>query len=108
MSKKPTNPVQLEPRVQNIVAVAQYDGTVNLEELAKAFKIIYEPGQFPGGILRNSDPYKATIQIFASGKTVITGLTNSHHIKPVTEQLANIIRNSELAVPISLQAKYRL
>ena len=92
VSKKLTNPVQLEPQVQNIVAVAEYDENINLEELAKACKMIYEPEQFPGGILRISDPYKATILIFASGKTVITGLRNSHHIKPATEQLANIIR----------------
>jgi TATA-box binding protein (TBP) (component of TFIID and TFIIIB) len=54
--------------------------------------MIYEPEQFQGEILRISDPYKATILIFTSGKTVITGLTNSQHIKPVTEQVANIIR----------------
>ena len=92
VSKKLINPVQLEPQVQNIVAMAQYDGGINLEELAKACKMIYEPEQFPGGILRISNPYKATILIFASGKTVIAGLTNSQHIKPVTEQLAHIIR----------------
>jgi len=35
VSKKLINPVQFEPKVQNIVAVAEYDESINLEELAK-------------------------------------------------------------------------
>jgi TATA-box binding protein (TBP) (component of TFIID and TFIIIB) len=85
-------PIELTPKTQNMVITADFEESLNLEKLSEDSKAIYEPEQFPGGILRISDPYKATILIFASGKTVITGLRNSNHIKPVTEQLANIIR----------------
>lgn len=88
-------PISLQPKIQNIVVTADLGESVNLEELTKNRRMIYEPEQFPGGILRIEDPYKTTILIFASGKIVITGLKSSDQIKPTTQKLANIMKMCE-------------
>ena len=85
-------PILLEPKIQNIVVTADFGESVNLEELSKDCKMIYEPEQFPGGILRIEEPYKATILIFASGKIVITGLRSSNHIQPTIQKLVDVVK----------------
>lgn len=60
-------------QIQNIVASANLNFEVNLEEAA--FKLennMYEPEQFPGLIYRMQDPH-VVLLIFSSGKMVITG-----------------------------------
>lgn len=60
-------------QIQNIVASANLNFEVNLEEAA--FKLennMYEPEQFPGLIYRMHDPH-VVLLIFSSGKMVITG-----------------------------------
>jgi transcription initiation factor TFIID TATA-box-binding protein len=83
--------VELAPITQNIVATADFEQTINLEELAQKTRAIYEPEQFPGAILRLEKPHKTSILIFASGKTVIAGLKNSAHIEPTILQLKQTI-----------------
>jgi transcription initiation factor TFIID TATA-box-binding protein len=85
--------VRLVPRVQNIVVTADFEKTINLEELSTDQKMIYEPEQFPGGILRVEEPHNTTILLFASGKAVIVGLKRSEQIKPVVTMLSEIIRH---------------
>ena len=85
-------PTVLKQKIQNIVVVANFGESINLEELVRNCKIIYEPEQFPGGILRIEEPYKATILIFASGKAVITGLKSSNKIKPVIQKMVSTIK----------------
>lgn len=85
-------PILLEPKIQNIVVTADFGESVNLEELSKDCKMIYEPEQFQGGILRIEDPYKATILIFTSGKAVIAGLKSSSQIMPIIQRLADTIK----------------
>ena len=80
----------LEPKVQNMVVIANFEENVELEELAREQKIIYEPEQFPGGILRIKEPYKATILLFASGKAVVTGLKSSSQINPTLQKIMNL------------------
>lgn len=87
--------VQLQPKIQNVVAMAEMEERINLEELSKNNKIIYEPEQFPGGILRITEPYKTTILVFASGKTIITGLKSSNQVEPVVQKLLSIIKANE-------------
>jgi transcription initiation factor TFIID TATA-box-binding protein len=88
-------PTVLEPKIQNIVAVIDFEQSVNLEELARNSKMIYEPEQFPGGILKLDEPYKATILIFATGKAVITGARSSSQIEPLVKKIANTIEVEE-------------
>jgi transcription initiation factor TFIID TATA-box-binding protein len=85
---------KLQPKVQNIVAVADFERSVNLEGLSSDQKMIYEPEQFPGGILRVTEPCKATVLIFASGKVVIAGLRSSDQIKPIIGKLEKLLKAS--------------
>ena len=87
-------PTVLQPKIQNIVATVDFGESVNLEKLSKNQKMIYEPEQFPGGILKIKDPYKATVLIFASGKAVITGLKSSHEIEPTIQKLENVMKSN--------------
>ena len=85
-------PTTVKKKIQNIVVMANFGESINLEELAKNYNIIYEPEQFPGGILRIEEPYKATVLIFASGKAIVTGLRSSDQIKPITQKVVSIVR----------------
>ncbi len=82
--------VELEPRTQNIVATADFGQSINLEDWAQRTRAIYEPEQFPGAILRVKYPFKASILIFASGKTVITGLTSTKQIEPIVKEIQKL------------------
>jgi transcription initiation factor TFIID TATA-box-binding protein len=81
----------LRPQTQNIVVSADIGKVINLEKMASENSVIYEPEQFPAGILRVEKPHKATILVFSSGKLVLTGLRKSSQIRPVLRTLANII-----------------
>jgi len=91
MEKGFVRPVKLYPKTQNIVVVASFDRNVDLERLAGDSNSIYEPEQFPGAILRTVTPFKASVLVFASGKTVITGLTSSKQIKQTVCKLESLI-----------------
>src|SRR4030066_1830122 len=83
-------PVELKPQTRNIVATADFGKSLNLEKLSEMPKVIYEPEQFPGAILRFEEPFKTSILVFASGKTVIAGLTSSDQIKPIVQRLGQL------------------
>ncbi|MDR0460246.1 MAG: hypothetical protein LBH62_02220 [Nitrososphaerota archaeon] len=85
---------KISPCTQNLVITADFEQSLNLEELAQKTKAIYEPEQFPGAILRITQPYKTSILIFASGKTVITGLKNQTEIEPTINKLKQIIETN--------------
>jgi len=57
------SPTMLKLKIRNIVAIVNFKEKIDLEELVKKCKMIYEPEQFPGGIIKISEPYKATILI---------------------------------------------
>lgn len=82
---------ELKTEIQNIVVTANLGKTIDLEEIAVKRKIRYEPEQFPGGILRIKEPYKATVLLFASGKAVITGLKGSSQISAILQRIADIV-----------------
>jgi len=86
-------PVTLQCKVQNIVVVASFGDIINLEELAKNYKVIYEPELFPGGILKIERPYKATALIYASGKAIVTGLKAESQISIVIQEIESIIES---------------
>jgi len=85
-------PTILKHNIRNIVVMVNFGKSIDLEELGKNYKMIYEPEQFPGGIVRIKEPYKATVLVFASGKAIITGLRSSNHIKAVMQKIVNIIK----------------
>jgi TATA-box binding protein (TBP) (component of TFIID and TFIIIB) len=85
-------PTTLQCKIQNIVLMVNFEKTVDLERLVEDSKVIYEPEQFPGGILKLEDPCRVTALIFTSGKAVVTGLKSSTQIAPIIEKLGNIIQ----------------
>ena len=87
--------VSLEPKVRNMVVCVDFGKQVNLEDLALEEHVIYEPEQFSGAIFRILKPYKASVLIFASGKTVITGLTSSNQVETVIERLERLLKEVE-------------
>jgi transcription initiation factor TFIID TATA-box-binding protein len=69
----PDIPHEFEIKVQNIVASANLDKTLNLEAVALDLENTeYEPEQFPGLVYRLGEP-KVVLLLFGSGKVVCTG-----------------------------------
>lgn len=97
--QKPSN-----PKVHNIVATADLNSEIDLERLVEKtpgkFKVIYEPEQFPGAILRffvtpNS---QTSILLFGSGKLVCTGLTNCINIKIAIDSLVDTLKRLKILI----------
>ena len=66
-------PHEFDIKIQNIVASANLQSTLNLEAVALELENTeYEPEQFPGLVYRLSDP-KVVLLLFGSGKVVCTG-----------------------------------
>ena len=66
-------PEEFDITVQNIVASANLQKTLNLEAVALELENTeYEPEQFPGLVYRLTDP-KVVLLLFGSGKVVCTG-----------------------------------
>lgn len=72
--------------VQNVVASASLDHTVDLEAITRLFPTAeYRPEQFPGLVFRIKKPKTATL-IFHSGKMVCTGAkSESQAIKAINK-----------------------
>lgn len=84
--------VDIDSKIQNIVVVGNAHCLINLEKFSELEpKIIYEPEQFAGAIIRFQEPFKASILLFASGKFVITGLKIFREIEPTIKNLTEII-----------------
>ena len=83
------DPIQVTPRMRNIVATLVLPRTIDLELLSH-LPVIYEPEQFPGAILKLAEP-KATVLIFASGKMVITGVSTQKQLAVVAEKVNQLI-----------------
>ncbi|MFZ7137864.1 MAG: hypothetical protein ACOWW1_05550 [archaeon] len=88
-------PVKLNPKVRNLVVTANFGASINLEGLALASNIIYEPEQFPAAILHLQEPIKASVLIFTSGKTVLAGLKGSKQIEPTVKALQHFIETHQ-------------
>ena len=76
--------------VQNMVAVGDLGGELNLTETAMALgmeNIEYEPEQFPGMVYRVKNP-RVVILIFSTGKIVCTGGRNIENVSKAVEKLS--------------------
>jgi len=83
----------LDFKTRNLVVTADFGNSVNLEKLSQVRIVIYEPEQFPAALVRFAKPYRASILVFASGKTVITGLTNQQQIEPTIGKLRQMLES---------------
>ena len=88
--------LKTKPKIENVVATANIGFKPDLEKMAivAGAKVVYEPEQFPGAIIRLTIPEKAiraTILLFASGKIVCAGLKKSKDAHVVIQQLLHAI-----------------
>ena len=84
--------------VQNIVASVDLGGQIDLEEVARQLpRSMYEPEQFPGVILRASEP-KAVFLIFSSGKLVCTGTKQEKDIYTAVKKLHTLLEKLDLMI----------
>ncbi|MDG6228410.1 MAG: TATA-box-binding protein [Candidatus Thermoplasmatota archaeon] len=77
--------------IQNIVATADLEGELNLNEVAVGLgleNVEYEPEQFPGLVYRLDDP-KVALLLFSSGKMVCAGARNFEDISRAVEEIVN-------------------
>ena len=93
--RKIVKKIGLQPKIHNIVVSADSEKSIDLEALSQNLKIIYEPEQFPGAIMRLEEPFKTSVLIFASGKIVIAGLTSEDQIGPVTQIIERLIESNQ-------------
>jgi len=83
---------KMEVKVQNIVATKDLGISLDLEKIVYGMEgvhVIYEPGQFPGAIIRLpvTQNAMATILLFSSGKMVCVGLKRYEDIYEALESL---------------------
>ena len=84
---------QLHITIQNIVATANLEGELNLNEVAMGLgldNIEYEPEQFPGLVYRIREP-KVVILLFSSGKIVCTGGRTKEDVSIAVEKLSKML-----------------
>jgi len=76
--------------IQNIVAISDLHGELNLNEVAMALgleNVEYEPEQFPGLVYRIKEPRVAML-LFGSGKIVCTGARKITDVSLAVEKLS--------------------
>ena len=84
-------PEEFEIKIQNIVASANLESTLNLEAVALELEDTeYEPEQFPGLVYRLSDP-KVVLLLFGSGKVVCTGAKTKSDAKLLVVLLIKLV-----------------
>ena len=91
-------PHEFEIKIQNIVASANLQSTLNLEAVALELEDTeYEPEQFPGLVYRLSDP-KVVLLLFGSGKVVCTGAKTKSDAKLGVERAYDRLSELDLVV----------
>ena len=86
--------VKLKPtyRVENIVASAALNVDLDLYGLAKLSRDIdYEPEQFPGAILKITDP-KSALLLFKNGKIICTGARTEADVRRSVDQAIELVK----------------
>jgi transcription initiation factor TFIID TATA-box-binding protein len=79
-------------RLENIVASAQFDRELNLNNIAFNLENTeYEPEQFPGLVYRIDDP-RVTFLLFGSGKVICTGGKSIQDVKKAVSKADKKLR----------------
>jgi len=82
--------------IQNIVASAELNGEIDLENVVyKLQKVMYEPEQFPGAVFRMDVP-KVVFLIFSAGKLVCVGAKREGDVYEAVGKLQQILEEKEL------------
>jgi TATA-box binding protein (TBP) (component of TFIID and TFIIIB) len=107
LSREGIAKLKSKPEIRNVVMIADLGFKPDLEATLKAIyvvegaKIIYEPEQFPGMIIRLPECSRATILLFSSGKMVCAGLKNQMEIHPLLTTLIGLARGKDQLRPKS-------
>lgn len=82
--------------VQNIVASAELNGEIDLENVVyKLTRVMYEPEQFPGAVFRMDNP-KVVFLIFSAGKLVCVGAKKEQDVFDAVKKLQELLEEKEL------------
>jgi transcription initiation factor TFIID TATA-box-binding protein len=91
-------PISSKPaiKIQNIVASAELNGEIDLENVVyKLKKVMYEPEQFPGAVYRMDVP-KVVFLIFSAGKLVCVGAKREQDVYDAVAKLQGILEENDL------------
>jgi transcription initiation factor TFIID TATA-box-binding protein len=82
--------------IQNIVASAELNGEIDLENVVyKLKRVMYEPEQFPGAVFRMDQP-KVVFLIFSAGKLVCVGAKREQDVYEAVGKLQGILEENDL------------
>ncbi len=84
-------------KIENIVASANLGENLDLEVLQKKYRDVIKKDNFPGVIIRISQP-KATLLAFSSGNIILTGVKKMEHIPILTEKVIRKFKRSGLHI----------
>ena len=97
-TKKKTPLKKPKVKIENVVASASVDAEIDLDKVAATLQNAeYEPEQFPGLVLRLTEP-KAAILVFSSGKMVCTGTKDPETIKIAIEKTIKQVRTAGITI----------
>jgi len=83
-------------KIQNIVASAELNGEIDLENVVyKLKRVMYEPEQFPGAVYRMDEP-KVVFLIFSAGKLVCVGAKREQDVYDAVGKLQVILEEHDL------------
>ena len=86
-------------RIQNVVATAAFNHTVDLDAIVKAFPHVqYRPKVFPGLPFRLKKPKTCTL-IFHSGRMVCTGAKSEREARRAILKVARELKKGGIIIP---------
>lgn len=95
----------VEYNVVNLVATANLNMTLDLFKTAMQLdNVEYEPEQFPGAILRITEP-KLTLLLFKNGKLICAGAKREEFLRKGLRKAAELIRSVNKEKPAKAEGK---
>ena len=97
--------VELEIRLENLVATTALKHRIDLNDLVRAFpEAEYRPEQFPGVIFRLKRPKTATL-IFGSGKMVCTGARSEREAGRAVRKVVRTLKERGIVITGKFEVK---
>lgn len=98
----------MDSKIVNLVASASLNSTLDLYNLAVSIpNVEYEPEQFPGAILKISDP-KVSMLLFKNGKVICSGASNEKDIVRGIIKASEMINKIQPSVKVLKEVEYTI
>lgn len=98
----------MEYKIVNLVASSSLKTGLDLYNLATAIpEVEYEPEQFPGAILKMSEP-RVSLLLFKNGNIIVSGASSEKNIKIAIKKASKIINEVQKDVPIRDRVNYKI